>query len=198
MSLRLAFTGECRGFNAETVADWLGLRPLKRYAEFSGRSSRAEFWWFFLFTMVIYFVAAFALGGVGAGLASLNPTGSVASGSFGAVMLFIIFFWIVLFIPMLAVQIRRLHDTNRSGWWLGIFWLLYIAYIGLAFGMISLAAGNAGAPPNLALLGAVGIFAIVFFIYSIVLMVFFCLRGTEGPNRYGDDPYGENIEEVFA
>jgi len=38
----------------------------------------------------------------------------------------------------------------------------------------------------------------VFFVYSIVLLVFFCLRGTRGANRFGDDPYGPDVEQVFA
>jgi uncharacterized membrane protein YhaH (DUF805 family) len=36
------------------------------------------------------------------------------------------------------------------------------------------------------------------FIYMIVLLVFYCLPGTKGANRFGDDPYGANVEEVFA
>ena len=36
------------------------------------------------------------------------------------------------------------------------------------------------------------------FFYMIALIVFYCLPGTQGPNRYGDDPYGANVEEVFA
>jgi len=174
------------------------LRPLKNYAKFSGRASRAEFWWFFLFTMIIYIAVLVIAGGMGAGLASMSPGAALIRGSFSGFMIVIALFWLFLFIPMLAVQIRRLHDINRSGWWLGAFWLLYIVYMGLSFSMMSTAVQNPGAPPQMGSFAAVGIFALVFFVYSIVLLVFFCLRGTEGPNRFGDDPYGEDVGEVFA
>jgi len=97
------------------------LRPLQNYAKFSGRASRAEFWWFFLFTMIIYFGALFLLGGIGRGLAGMNPGADLVRGTFTGTVVVVALFWLLLFVPMLAVQIRRLHDTNRSGWWLGAF-----------------------------------------------------------------------------
>lgn len=174
------------------------LRPLKNYAKFSGRASRAEFWWFFLFTMIIYFAALLLVGGMGAGLASMSPGAALISGTFSGFMIVIALFWLLLFIPMLAVQIRRLHDINRSGWWLGAFWLLYIVYMGVWLSMMSTAMQSPGTPPQMGGFAALGILALVFFLYSIVLLVFFCLRGTKGPNRFGDDPYGEDVAEVFA
>jgi uncharacterized membrane protein YhaH (DUF805 family) len=174
------------------------LRPLKNYAKFSGRASRAEFWWFFLFTMIAYVVLLFAAGGAGAGLASMNPGTALATGTFGGFMAVVGLFWLALFIPMLAVQIRRLHDINRTGWWLGAFWLLYIVYIGLTFGLVASVGANPGAPPSMGGFAVLGVIAIVFFVYSIVLLVFFCLPGTKGANRYGDDPYGADVAEVFA
>jgi uncharacterized membrane protein YhaH (DUF805 family) len=47
-------------------------------------------------------------------------------------------------------------------------------------------------------LAAVGIIALLLFVYSIVLLVFFCIPGTKGPNRFGEDPYGADVGEVFA
>ena len=174
------------------------LRPLKRYAEFSGRSSRAEFWWFFLFTMIIYFVMLFAMGALGSGIASVNPGTALVTGTFSGFMIVVGLFWLALFVPMLAVQIRRLHDSNRSGWWLGGFWLLYVLYMGAAFSVVASVGQNPQTPPSMGGFAAVGVLGLAFFIYSIVLLVFFCLRGTPGPNRFGDDPYGANVEEVFA
>jgi uncharacterized membrane protein YhaH (DUF805 family) len=43
-----------------------------------------------------------------------------------------------------------------------------------------------------------GIFALVMMVYAIVLLVFYCLPGTRGPNRFGEDPYGADVGEVFA
>jgi uncharacterized membrane protein YhaH (DUF805 family) len=73
---------------------------LQRYAKFDGRASRAEFWWFVLANFLVYIVLAILL--------------QVAS-------IFIVLYvgyWIATIIPSLAVGIRRLHDTNKSGWFL--------------------------------------------------------------------------------
>jgi uncharacterized membrane protein YhaH (DUF805 family) len=66
---------------------------LGQYATFSGRATRSEFWWFFLF-QVLVMVAASMLGDVINGIASL-----------------------ALLLPALAVGARRLHDIGRTGWW---------------------------------------------------------------------------------
>jgi uncharacterized membrane protein YhaH (DUF805 family) len=177
------------------------LRPLKNYANFSGRASRAEFWWFFLFLMVAYMVMWFALlGAVGVGAAAGTQTPLGFIGTFGIAGIFIVLVYLALLIPSIAVQVRRLHDTDRSGWWLGAFWLLYLVYLAVAFGsLFSMTVPSDGSPPpNMGGIAAMSIIGLVFFVYSIVLLVFFCLSGTKGANRYGDDPYGANVEEVFA
>ncbi|MFY9329251.1 MAG: DUF805 domain-containing protein [Georgfuchsia sp.] len=70
-----------------------------KYADFDGRASRAEFWWFFLFT----FLASAAAGIVSQTLSALFSLG--------------------VLLPSLAVGARRLHDTDRSGWFL-LLWLI--------------------------------------------------------------------------
>lgn len=173
------------------------LRPLKNYAKFSGRASRAEFWWFFLFAMLTYFVIAFLFGATAGGMAAMDPASAAAGGALGAIGIFVLLFWLALFVPILAVQVRRLHDTNRSGWWLGAFYLLYLIYFIVLFGG-GMMPGFAGSPPTAGTAMLIGVFGLGFMIYGIVLIVFYCMRGTEGPNRYGDDPYGANVAEVFA
>src|SRR5438874_2753879 len=132
------------------------LRPLKRYAEFSGRSSRAEFWWFMLFMMIAYLVVWFGMlmtvGFTAGNAASTSPNPLAMLGAFGAVGIFMVLFWLALIVPTIALTVRRLHDSNRSGWWLGAFYLLYAVYLALMFGSVgmalsSAAAGN-GAPPS--------------------------------------------------
>lgn len=180
------------------------IRPLKRYAQFSGRASRAEFWWFFLAVFVLYFVVWIGVWTV-LGIAAVSqrqPPGAIL-GSLGAMFIILGLFWLAILIPSIAVQVRRLHDTNRSGWWLGAFWLLYFAYIILTLGIVGsamrTAIGGAADPPfSRGLFGGAMLFGFVFFIYSIALFVFYCLPGTKGPNKYGEDPYGGRLDEVFA
>jgi uncharacterized membrane protein YhaH (DUF805 family) len=179
------------------------LRPLKNYARFSGRASRAEFWWFFLFMMILYigmWVVLFATLGLAASSGSKPSIGLL--GAFGIGWILLALFWLAMIIPTIAVQVRRLHDTDRSGWWIGGFYLAYLVYVIFMIRIVaSLQIPATGAPPDLSPMSGMGALSYVgfaFFVYSIVLLVFFCIGGTEGPNRYGDDPYGRKIEEVFA
>ena len=173
------------------------LLPLKRYADFGGRSARAEFWWFFLFVAILYLVMwVVAIAAVG-GLAAQGAPSMGMLGAFGVASIFIILFWLALLIPSLAVQTRRLHDSNRSGWWLVGFYALYIMYMAVTLGA-GFAAGAAGVEPDMGIAAIAGIVALLFLVYAVVLLVFYCMRGTRGANRYGADPYGEDVADVFA
>lgn len=183
------------------------LRPLKRYAEFSGRSSRAELWWFVLGFFVFWIAMMILLFGGLAGLGASHARPSAGMlGAFGIAWLLLVIGSLVLLVPWLAVQVRRLHDINRSGWWLGGFYLLYLVYAvfmgSVMFGMLaSIRAGST--PPDPAAFGAgfgvVGLIGLLQFVYMIVLIVFYCLPGTAGPNRFGPDPYGrDQFDKIFA
>lgn len=82
------------------------LMGLRRYADFSGRSRRSEYWYFVLFVVLI----EIALSIVDRMLGLYNSEGGYGwlSG----------LFVLAIFIPHLAVGARRLHDTGRTGWWL--------------------------------------------------------------------------------
>lgn len=82
--------------------EWM-LMPLKRYADFSGRSRRKEYWMFMLFILIVY-IAIIALSAIG---------GETVAGILGIVL---IVFALGIFIPSLAVQVRRFHDQGKSGW----------------------------------------------------------------------------------
>jgi uncharacterized membrane protein YhaH (DUF805 family) len=82
------------------------LEVLKKYAVFSGRARRKEYWLFVLFNLGIGLVLSF-IDGV-AGLAS-------AESGYGPLGLL---YTLAVLIPGIAVSVRRLHDTDRSGWWL--------------------------------------------------------------------------------
>ena len=102
---------------------------LQRYAKFDGRAGRAEFWWFALANFIIMIALSILIG-------------------------ILSIFWIVyigyaiaVIIPSVAVAIRRLHDTNKSGWFL-----------------------------------LIGLIPLVGF---IILIVFYAMEGTNGPNDHG-------------
>ena len=82
------------------------LHVLKNYATFSGRARRKEYWMFFLFNVLI----SLGLGvlDVVAGTYSVE----YETGFFSAL------YSLLVLIPSIAVSVRRLHDTNRSGWWI--------------------------------------------------------------------------------
>ncbi len=86
--------------------EWM-LMPLRRYAEFSGRSRRKEYWMVVLFEIIVLVVLSIVE-------SVLGLTGMVA-GAYGPLTAL---FLLAVLIPGLAVGARRLHDTNRSGWWL--------------------------------------------------------------------------------
>lgn len=109
------------------------------YVTFSGRAARSEFWYWTLFVVLV----TMAAGILDRGLFDFEePT---TTGVFGPLVS------LIFFLPGLAVSVRRLHDLDRTGWWL----LLVLTMIGV-----------------------------------ILLIVWDCIKGTTGPNRFGPDPLG--------
>jgi uncharacterized membrane protein YhaH (DUF805 family) len=113
-----------------TTMDWM-LMPFRRYAEFSGRSRRKEYWMFalliaILYTLLFILVGAGIFGGTDAETGELGLFGSLFAGAGGILFLLVI---LVTFIPSLAVTVRRLHDQDKSGWWVLINFVPYIGGI---------------------------------------------------------------------
>ena len=102
-----------------------------KYADFSGRAVRSEYWYWVLFVFLGSLILDFI--DIALGTMVLNPIFSLAT-----------------LIPNIAVAARRLHDMDFSGWWQ----LIAFTVIGIP-----------------------------------VLIVWFCLKGTEGPNRFGTNIY---------
>ncbi len=172
--------------------------PLRRYADFEGRSRRQEFWLWQLFNFIVMsiffggfvfalFSALYRVNQRG-GIDWSSPSSSYESSSYSNdgigyrysyegnvdpfmlmeemgpvtwVMLGLGLLWsLIIFIPNLAVAIRRLHDTDRSGWM-------------ILLGLIPL-------------------------VGAIILLVFYFSEGTRGPNRFGPDPKGPDVGRTFA
>ncbi|MDD7939999.1 DUF805 domain-containing protein [Actinomycetospora lutea] len=103
------------------------LKVLKQYVDFGGRARRTEFWMFVLFNAIAYILLA--LIDVLIGTASFAATGT--GFQFGGGLLSGLYSLAVL-LPSLAVAVRRLHDTDRTGWW------LLIALVPLVGGIVLL------------------------------------------------------------
>ena len=84
--------------------EWM-LMPLRRYADFSGRSRRKEYWMFLLGVVIVFVVLSMVEGLLG--------LGGLVGGVYGPLTLLLA---LAIFIPALAVQVRRFHDQGRTGW----------------------------------------------------------------------------------
>jgi len=136
--------------------DWM-LLPLRRYADFSGRSRRKEYWMFALGQVIVFAILAF-LAGFGAVLSSSSDAPAGPLGWLGMVLLVLAI--LILIVPSIAVQVRRFHDQDKSGW---LVLLSLIPYAG-----------------------------------GIIIIVFMCLEGTRGENRYGPDPKAMGATSAYS
>lgn len=88
----------------------------QKYADFQGRARRSEFWWFWLFWVIVRSIAQ----SIDRGINNGSPyTGGVLTGLVS----------LALLLPILGVAVRRLHDTGRSGWWVLIGIIPIIGWI---------------------------------------------------------------------
>lgn len=153
--------------------EWATL-PLKKYAEFTGRSRRKEYWMYVLLLIVVGVVIGVVEGVLG--------LARMVGGLYGPLSLL---FALATFVPSLAVGVRRLHDTDRSGWW------LLIGYGPMLLAILLPFLGMAG-------VGLAMIVMIVALIGFVVLLIFMVLEGTRGTNQYGPDPKAEDVATTFA
>jgi uncharacterized membrane protein YhaH (DUF805 family) len=122
----------------------------KRFFDFTGRASRSEYWLYFL-CFILQAVVAVVIDRV-----LFHSDMSSPLAIYGPAYILVV---LANLIPSLSVGFRRLHDTNRSAWWMLI--------------------------------------ALIPLIGGITLLVFYCLPGAPGPNRFGPAP-GEPAEELQA
>ena len=130
------------------------------YFNFNGRGSRSEFWWFFLFCILLYMLA-FSL--------SINEIGEPDSSNPEKFLSQALTSWfgiavILTLIPSISVSVRRFHDINMSGWW----------YVALQV-----------APSILAQF--LFIFSFISFMALFAYLYFMCAEGGE-ENQYGSNP----------
>jgi uncharacterized membrane protein YhaH (DUF805 family) len=101
---------------------WL-IDPIRfHYADFNGRASRREYWMFLLMYMVV-FVPVIVLIGFMSAVMSANAGEGFAL--IGIALVFVLLMSVI--VPSIAIQVRRLHDIGKSGWW---YLLSFVPYIG--------------------------------------------------------------------
>lgn len=106
------------------------LQALKKYADFSGRARRKEYWFFVLFNIIVSILLAIV--DVMFGLHSASMGIGILSGVYS----------LAVIIPSIAVSVRRLHDINRTGWWVLIAFVPFIGWLILL--IFALIAGTQG------------------------------------------------------
>jgi uncharacterized membrane protein YhaH (DUF805 family) len=160
---------------------------------FSGRINRGKYWLALVIWLVIWIVAILAILLSGFAILGSNLRDGSLPGpedfdafwrmvrDYGVLSLIILVFMIVSWVSALAIGVKRLHDRDRSGWWILL----------LFFGpMVLEAAQNSTESGTLAsILLGLGAFAIS--IWALVELGF--LRGTSGPNRFGPDPLQREV-----
>lgn len=162
----------------------------RKYAVFSGRASRSEFWWWVLVSTLVSVVLqtlATLLAGEDPGTALVSGRGSLAP------LVPSLLWSVATLVPSLALTVRRLHDTNRSGWW---YLLAVPGFVGLVVQLVTFARFDVftGATPGdprgflLALLPGL-MLMLVGVVGSIILLVFVIL---------GPDPRGARFDRRRA
>lgn len=136
------------------------IQPLKRYADFNGRASRGEFWTFLIFVTVLTFAAHQIDAMRGERVAIAMNMG-----------IFELSITLILLLPTVTVGVRRLHDMGRSGWWMMLIYLPWLA---------TLASGD---NPSLTLVAAGALL-----LGGISWIVMMLLPGEAGENAYGMPP----------
>ncbi|WP_443749834.1 DUF805 domain-containing protein [Asticcacaulis solisilvae] len=167
-------------------------RAILNCTNVTGRASRSEYWQFVFLQGLI----ATVFGVLRAVLFVSSPVlGLAFSGIQGLLTM-------VLILPGFTVAVRRLHDTNRSGWWLLLsvpaqFGVIFLFLGGLVFAYAAAthqSAFGSGASGWMVALAAFGLICVA---CAVTLFVFICQKGTRGPNRFGPDPLDpESIPEA--
>jgi uncharacterized membrane protein YhaH (DUF805 family) len=157
-----------------TIGQWLG---------FQGRIGRKTFWLGYILPLFAASILASILDAA-LGLAPMGDARPAEGAEVGPIggLVSLLSIW-----PSLAGAIKRLHDRDRSGWWIGGFYLLAAAVAAAALFTATLGMPQGGGAA--AAVTLVGVVLLIGYALWLIVETGF-LRGTPGPNRYGPDPLG--------
>ena len=154
---------------------------LRQYAGFSGRATRAEYWWWVLGTVVAAIL-----------LSILD--GIIFGFDVDSVSVFQPIFGLAILLPGLAVTARRLHDIGRTGWWQLLWWAIgFLGAIPFVVMLVVAVVGGISGDLNWAvIIGQVIVGLLISLAIWIGLVVWqiwwLASQGQAGPNRHGSDP----------
>ena len=118
---------------------WM-VMPIRRCFDFSGRSRRLEYWMFVLFVFLATWLIAIGVGALAVVLdvvLDVDPQAGDDPDTFSKLMAAVLLlFWLAMLLPWLSVMIRRLHDSDRSGAWLLIWFLPFGGLVLLVFACV--------------------------------------------------------------
>lgn len=146
---------------------------MKKFATFSGRASRPEFWYFWLTCFLVNFIFNMIVQLVGQESAASKIVAIVQ-----------VLFNLAIVIPRIAVAVRRLHDTNRTGWWYLLI-LIPVTVISIVMTVLS-QYDEHNLDASFTLLA--GLFIFVSVIPAIILLIWLASAPTPGTNMYGPQP----------
>jgi len=160
---------------------------------FEGRINRAKIWLFVLIAIVIYVVYfilfAFVFGGSILAMVKGGAAGLMAGGAtMGVAALFSLLLYLVVLYMGIAVSVKRLHDRNKSAWWIVVFIVIPIvlSWITLANTIAMMSANNGALPQSNPMMTVLRLVSLGLSLWGFVEL--YCLRGTTGANQYGPDP----------
>lgn len=167
------------------------------YVVWNGRSTRAEYWWWFLFQSLVSLAFALLSFVLVIPLAVSSDSSSSSAAVVGLGMFMVqglsMLVSLALLLPSLSLMVRRLHDVGRSAWWLlAALVLSAVAFIALTVGVLSVAiaaseslVGQPDVPPAAVVpLVVAGVAFVAAFAVGVALFVFTLLPSTSRPTRW--------------
>lgn len=157
----------------------------RKYASGRGRASRAEYWWFVLYSVLAFIVLVITAIVVASTIVrNMRPTGFQDLAVVVMAILAVYFLGFIAFgIPLIAAQVRRLHDVGQPGYWVAIAWALPLLSIVLDGGLQRLVSG----PTTDGSLGGT-IASIAGTGFQLLVLVFTLQPSKAEPNRFGEVP----------
>jgi uncharacterized membrane protein YhaH (DUF805 family) len=183
---------------------------LLHLADFRGREDRPTFWWYVLFLVILDFILGLALSGsmAAGGISSAYHAAQAGASQeeiqaqmmqqvgahLGTMMWLSVAIRLLITVLSVAAFVRRLHDSNNSGWWAALAVAVQVAALVMALSMTGELAGIVGsvAGGNLApaqqAQGDMSRLGLLGWVAPLIVLVFGVMKSSPGPNRYGEAP----------